>query len=59
MMMAIVNWKFTPHKTHYTTNKRNQEIYEVITSKDYLKVKQIIKESNIQSRYRYLVDGNI
>jgi DNA-binding GntR family transcriptional regulator len=59
IMMAIVNWKFTPHKTHYTTNKRNKEIYEVITSKDYLKVKQIIKESNIQSRQRYLVDGSI
>ena len=59
MMMAIVNWKLTPHKKHYTTNKKNKEIYESIATGEYSKVKQIIKDSNIESRQRYLMDGSI
>ena len=59
MRMAIVNWKLTPHKKHFTSNKRNEEIYNAIDSKDYSRIKQIIKTYNIQGRQRYLLDGSI
>src|SRR3954451_19560771 len=49
MMMTIVIWKLTPHKKHYTPNKKNKEIYEAIAAGQHSKVKQTIKDSNIES----------
>jgi hypothetical protein len=43
LRFSIINFKRTPHHSHYSGNEVNQTLYNAIIEKDYKTVKQTIE----------------
>ncbi|MDQ0859863.1 GntR family transcriptional regulator [Bacillus sp. V2I10] len=59
IQMGIVNWKLTPTQKHYSANEIHQLIFEAIESREYEKVRSIIKEVYLVNRERMINFGSI
>ena len=56
---AIVNWKLSPQEKRYSTAQRNSQIYDVIVSKEYEKIKPILMDHYVYTREKYITKGII
>ena len=47
---AIVNWKLSPQEKHYSSVQRNSQLYDVIVSREYEKIKTILMDHYLNTR---------
>lgn len=59
LRLAMVNWKLRPQEKHYSANQLNSDIYEAIVSKEYEKIKIILKDYYLYNRERFITRGTI
>jgi DNA-binding GntR family transcriptional regulator len=59
LRLAMVNWKLRPQEKHYSANQLNSDIYEAIVSKEYEKIKIILKDYYFYNWERFITRGTI
>ena len=59
LRLAMVNWKLRPQEKHYSANQLNSKIYDAIVSKQYEKIKIILKDYYLYNRERFITRGTI
>ena len=57
--MAVVNWKLTPNKRHYSANEVNKKVLDAISNKEYSQIRLILREQLSSSRDRFVKNGEI
>lgn len=57
--MAVVNWKLTPNKRHYSANEINKKILDAINNQEYSRIRLILREQLADSRERFIKNGGV
>lgn len=53
-LYSTINYKITPHEPHYSANRVNQALFDLVVAKDYDGMRKLIKDTFNRNRERTL-----